>query len=70
MLSEWWLVEAAYNLGDEWLEELLAYLQGNIDFAVDFINKYLPNVHVIKPEATYLLWLDFRGSETGAGGAD
>ncbi|GAB6170984.1 pyridoxal phosphate-dependent aminotransferase [Paradesulfitobacterium aromaticivorans] len=52
--------EAAYNDGEEWLEQLLVYLNGNLDFLTDFISKKLPKVKVIKPEGTYLVWLDFR----------
>lgn len=51
--------EAAYTKGKEWLDELLIYLENNIDFAIDYINKNIPNIKVKKPEGTYLLWLDF-----------
>jgi cystathionine beta-lyase len=50
---------AAYNHGEEWLEKLLAYLQKNLDFMEKFIEKRIPRVKFIKPEATYLAWLDF-----------
>jgi cystathionine beta-lyase len=40
--------------------EMVEYLQKNRDFAVTFIKDELPFVDVIKPEATYLLWIDFR----------
>ncbi|WP_315169439.1 MalY/PatB family protein [Metaclostridioides mangenotii] len=53
--------EAAYNHGEDWLEEFLEYLEGNIDFAIDYINKNIPALKVNKPEATYLLWVDFSG---------
>lgn len=52
--------EAAYDHGDEWLDHLLKYLKGNIDMAVDFFNKRIPQIRVIQPEATYLIWLDCR----------
>jgi len=52
--------EAAYNFGEEWLESLLVYLEKNIDFVISYMGKHLPEIKVIKPEATYLLWLDFR----------
>jgi cystathionine beta-lyase len=52
--------EAAYRNGREWLEQLLRYLEGNIDYLVDFMQKYLPSVKVMKPEGTYLVWMDFR----------
>ncbi len=52
--------EAAYNHGDLWLADLLEYLQGNIDFVSDFIRREIPSVRCYKPEATFLMWLDFR----------
>ena len=55
--------ESAYTKGDEWLDELLVYLEENIDFTIDFISKEIPNIKVWKPEGTFLLWLDF--SKTG-----
>ncbi len=53
-------LEAAYTHGDEWLDQLLEYLWKNYQFLKTFFNKYLPRVKVMKPEATYLIWLDFR----------
>ena len=52
--------EAAYNYGENWLRELKEYLQGNIRFFRDFLEKELPMLHLIKTEGTYLLWVDFR----------
>ena len=49
---------SAYTLSDGWLDELLIYLEKNRDFAIEFINKNIPQLKVIKPEATYLLWID------------
>ena len=51
--------EAAYNYGDAWLAELLDYLERNADYLADFVNRQIPDVKVIKPECTYLAWLDF-----------
>lgn len=53
---------AAYNHGEEWLEEALDYIEDNIDFAVKYINENIDGVKVYKPEGTYLLWLDFNGT--------
>lgn len=55
--------EAAYTHGDEWLGQLLDYIDGNIHTLIDFATKHLPQVNVIYPEATYMAWLDF--SATG-----
>ncbi|MBP7737161.1 MAG: pyridoxal phosphate-dependent aminotransferase [Spirochaetes bacterium] len=51
---------AAYRHGDEWLDQLMDYLDGNLTFLKEFIVEKLPRVKVIEPEATYLVWLDFR----------
>jgi cystathionine beta-lyase len=53
-------LEAAYRFGDEWLVQLLNYLQGNLDFLLDFFADRVPKIKVIKPEGTYLVWLDCR----------
>lgn len=52
--------ETAYTQGEEWLGQLLAYLQRNVQFATDFICNQIPAIKVIKPEATYMVWLDCR----------
>ncbi len=51
--------EAAYTYGKEWVLEMKEYLNTNIDYAVNFIKKNIPQIKLHKPEATYLLWLDF-----------
>lgn len=53
--------EAAYTKGEEWLEELLIHLDGNMDYVVNFVKERIPEVKVRKPEGTYLMWLDFSG---------
>ncbi|MED3069413.1 pyridoxal phosphate-dependent aminotransferase [Bacillus thuringiensis] len=54
-------VEAAYTHGEEWLNQLLIYLEGNLNFLLDYFKQHINEVKVIKPEGTYLVWLDFRG---------
>ena len=54
-------MEAAYRHGDEWLEQLLDYLQGNLDTTLEFFAERIPEIKVIKPQGTYLVWLDCRG---------
>ena len=54
--------EAAYTMGKPWLEALKEYLEGNISYVKDFLAKNLPSVHLVEPEGTYLLWLDFNGT--------
>lgn len=51
---------AAYRHGDDWLDQLMEYLGGNLAFLREFIAAKMPRVTVIEPEATYLVWLDFR----------
>lgn len=52
--------EAAYRYGEEWQQELLAYLQGNRDYLAAAVNETIPGIHAIVPEATYMMWLDCR----------
>lgn len=51
--------KAAYTYGEEWLDELLEYLEGNLDFLRKYIKENIPSVKLTEPEGTYLLWLDF-----------
>ncbi|WP_113926717.1 MalY/PatB family protein [Bacillus sp. P14.5] len=53
-------MEAAYRHGDAWLDSLLSYLSENIREVTTFVEKELPELSVMDPEATYLLWFDFR----------
>jgi cystathionine beta-lyase len=53
-------MEAAYRYGDEWLEQVLIYLQGNLEIITEYFAKRIPKIKVIKPQGTYLLWLDCR----------
>ena len=50
---------AAYNNGEEWLDQLLEYLEGNITFIETFVAENMPKVKFQRPEGTYLAWLDF-----------
>lgn len=49
---------AAYNEGEQWLNELLEYLNDNRKYISDFISKYMPHVKLVDSEATYLAWID------------
>ena len=53
-------IETAFRKGKNWYTALLEYLEKNIDFAEEYIEKNLPEVSFQRPEGTYLLWLDFR----------
>ncbi len=51
---------AAYSEGEEWLLQLKAYIQENIDFTETFLKEHLPMVTMVRPQASYLIFLDFR----------
>jgi cystathionine beta-lyase len=53
--------EAAYAHGEDWLDELLPYLEANVDFLEKFLEKRVPGVRLVRPEGTYLALLDCRG---------
>ena len=48
----------AYTKGGEWLEELIPVLDGNAAYACEFIEKHFPGVRVMRPQGTYMLFLD------------
>jgi cystathionine beta-lyase len=52
--------QAAYEEGEPWLFELKDYLLGNLEYVRGFLKDKLPEVRLIEPEGTYLIWLDFR----------
>jgi len=52
--------KAAYQNGREWLVELIEYLNGNLAFLRSFLNEKIPQVKLIEPEGTYLVWLNFK----------
>ncbi|MEZ5291937.1 MAG: aminotransferase class I/II-fold pyridoxal phosphate-dependent enzyme [Vicinamibacterales bacterium] len=45
--------------GEEWQAQCVEYIDGNTSFATDFVNAKLPGVKAVKPQGTYLMWLDF-----------
>ncbi|MBN2051770.1 MAG: pyridoxal phosphate-dependent aminotransferase [Spirochaetales bacterium] len=53
-------VEAAYNEGEEWLEQIIDYLDGNLAFLGNFLQKHLKRARYRLPEGTYLAWIDLR----------
>ena len=54
-------IEAAYRQGEPWLDELLTYLQSNVDFLRAYLQKNIPQISLVEPEGTYLVWLNFAG---------
>jgi len=53
-------LEAAYNHGDDWLEQLMDYVAGNLAFLKKWVETRIPRIKVVEPEGTYLVWLDCR----------
>lgn len=51
---------AAYMYGEEWLEQLLGYLKDNIDFTENYLKEHVPGIGMIRPQASYLIFLDCR----------
>lgn len=56
---------AAYTHGRQWRSEMLDYIEGNADFVRDYIEENIPGIHALKPEASFLVWLDCRGLGLG-----
>lgn len=56
----YYAAEAAFAHGEEWLQQLLEYLQGNIDTAEQFLKENCPEITFMRPQASFLLWMDFR----------
>lgn len=54
-------MESAYRHGKNWLDQLLPYLNENMDIAIQYIQENLPELKPMRADATYLLWIDCRG---------
>jgi cystathionine beta-lyase len=59
--------EAAYRHGDAWLDALLVYLRETRDFVAGYLAAHLPEIRLLEPEGTYLLWLDCRALKADLG---
>ncbi len=53
-------VAAAYSHGTEWLDQVIAYIKGNVDFTENYLREHIPAVKMIRPQASYLIFLDCR----------
>jgi len=51
---------AAYSGGHEWLNSLLQYIKGNVEYVIGFCRELIPEIIPVQPEATYMIWLDCR----------
>ncbi len=52
------VMRSAYEQGGDWLEQALTYIEANIELTLDFLQEQLPDIKVMRPEASYLIWLD------------
>ena len=52
-------VKSCYTKGDEWVKELVKYIAGNIEYTENFVKDNFPKATFVKPEGTYLVWIDF-----------
>lgn len=52
--------EAAYTTGEAWLDQMLEYVQENINFVENYIAEHIPGLKMVRPQASFLVWLDFR----------
>ena len=52
---------AAFRQGEEWRQQMLRYIEGNIDFLMDYCQQYIPQIKPVRPQASFLVWLDCRG---------
>ena len=59
--------EAAYNECEDWLDQLLEYVEGTLDFVDSYVRANVPGVETVKPEGTYLAWLDVAKAMEAAG---
>ena len=50
--------QAAYDHGEEWLVQLLEYIEDNLKYLEQYIAEHIPQLTVVRPEGTYLVWLD------------
>ena len=51
--------EAAFSEGEEWRQQMLSHIESNLDFVDEYLKANIPEVRAIKPQASYLVWLDF-----------
>lgn len=52
---------AAFRKGEAWRRQMLRYVEGNIDLVLDFCAAHLPAIRPLRPQASFLVWLDCRG---------
>ena len=50
--------QAAYTYGEDWLQQVKTYIEDNIEFVDAYLKQNLPQIKLLRPEGTYLIWLD------------
>ncbi len=50
----------AFKFGEVWRQEMLRYVERNIDFVIDYCREFIPAIHPLRPQASFLIWLDCR----------
>ena len=53
--------EAAFSQGEEWRKQMISYIEGNIDFVEEYLKANIPEITIMKPQASYLVWMNFSG---------
>ncbi len=54
-------VKSCYTKGARWVDQLVEYIQGNIEYVREFVKANMPEALFVEPEGTYLAWIDFSG---------
>lgn len=52
--------EAAYTKGKDWKDEMLRYVEANMEYVNEYLNRHIPAINAFKPQASFLIWLDCR----------
>ena len=52
---------AAFENGEQWRQEMIEYIEGNIEFTIEYCKQHIPQIVAVRPEASFLVWLDCRG---------
>jgi cystathionine beta-lyase len=58
-------LQAAYDHGEDWLQQALEYIEGNLAYLEQYVAEHIPQLTVVRPEGTYLVWLDCRRLQLG-----
>lgn len=51
---------AAFKHGEEWRRQMLKYVEGNVDYVIDYLEQNIPQIRAWRPQASFLVWLDCR----------